>query len=199
MASHPDGPDPERADLTMLLREHGAGRRDRESRLMTGVYAELRKIADAHVRGRQADRTLQPTVLVHEAYLKLFDQSRLDVNNRHHFYALAAVAMRRLVVDDARRSSRKKRGGDQRRLPLDEAFAEAADEMGVDLLDLDLALSELAEADEQQSRVVELRFFGGLEIAEIADVLGVSKRTIEREWRSARAWLHHKLKPRREP
>jgi len=181
--------EPSAAELTVFLdalRDGDAP--EAEAALMPHLYAELRVIATACMRGQRPDHTLQPTALVSEAYLKLFQRTDAQWNDRKHFFALAAKAMRQLLVDHARGRSRAKRGGDRQQVTLDAAIAEAG-AIDHDLLDLDAALSELAELDEQQARVVELRYFGGLEMAQIADVLGVSLSTVEREWRASRAWL----------
>jgi RNA polymerase sigma-70 factor (ECF subfamily) len=140
----------------------------------------------------RVDHTLQPTALVHEAYLKLIDQSCAHWQDRAHFFAVAAQALRRILVDHARRHVAAKRGGPHTKLQLNEGLI-AAYEQTVDLLALDDALSRLAEQDGQRARVVELRFFGGLTVDEAATVLDVSARTVERQWRYARAWLYREL------
>jgi RNA polymerase sigma factor (TIGR02999 family) len=179
-------PSPELTRYLEALRAGEAGRV--EGTLMPLVYDELRTIASACMRGQRVDHTLQPTALVNEAFLKLFKTPEAGWNDRKHFYAVAARAMRQLLVDHARARRGDKRGGGRDRLPLDVAIAQAAS-IDVDLIDLDAALTELSEMDRQQAQVVELRYFAGLEMAEIADALGVSKSTVEREWRFARAWL----------
>ncbi len=182
-----------RPDLTQFLVDLGRGAADGESRLLPYVYDELRAIADRMMSGQPRGRTLHATVLVHEAYLKLFDGDRLDLNDRNHFFALAARAMRQVIVDEARGRGRRKRGGDRHRQALHESVA-ITDAPDVGILDLDAALSELAELDERQGQVVELRFFGGLDLPQVADVIGVSRATAEREWYAARAWLGHRLR-----
>ncbi len=187
-----DGEGDRPAELTGFLNELARGNSQAGETLMPYVYDELRVIAESYMRRQHADHTLQPTALVNEAYLKLFRPEAVGWNDRKHFFSLAAKAMRQLLVDHARRASRAKRGSGQRPQTLDEAFAQSS-EFPVDLLDLNLALEELSRRDERQGRVVELRYFGGLDMEEVAKVMDVSKRTVEREWRAARAWLGHRL------
>jgi RNA polymerase sigma factor (TIGR02999 family) len=159
--------------------------------LMAHVYDELRRLAAGYLRRERADHTLQPTALVHEAYVRLAAQRGVDWRNREHFVGVAAEMMRRVLVDYARRHGRTKRGGGLR-LPLNEAdgFAEGeADE----LVALDEALRRLARRHPQKSRIVELRFFGGLSIEETARILNVSDSTVERDWKFARAWLAREM------
>ncbi len=163
--------------------------------LMPAVYDELRRLARGYLRRERSDHTLQPTALVHEAYLRLVDQDRLRWQGRTHFFAVGAQMMRRLLVDHARKRGRAKRGHDWQRVTLDHAVtpllgrALTPDE----LLGLDLAIEKLATLDQRQARIVELRFFAGLEVAEVAEILGVSKRTVEGQWTHARAWLRREL------
>ena len=189
-------PEGEAGALTRFLRD-GAGRSWSDSELVPQLYAELRAIADGYLRKPDRRRTLQPTALVHEVFIKLFGGARLDVNDRRHFFRLAARAMRQLLVDHARRGRGSKRDA-AREVTLDEAVASAAC-IEVDWLDLHAALEELAGLDERQAHVVELRFFGGLEMDEVAEALEVSKSTVEREWRAARAWLGVRLVGRGAP
>ncbi len=156
------------------------------------VYEELRKLARFRFRAERADHTLQSTALVHEAFLKLVDQSRIRWRNRAHFYGIASRLMRRILVDHARAQKAIKRGSGHK-LTLDEALA-AAQERDVDLLALDIALQELAEMDPQQGQIVELRFFGGLTIEETSEVLSISPATVKREWTTAKAWLFSQLR-----
>jgi RNA polymerase sigma factor (TIGR02999 family) len=178
-------------DVTRLLISLREGRREALNDLFPLVYEELRAIARRRmpVGGEQ---TLGTTALVHEAYLKLFDHTRLTVNDRSHFYALAARAMRQILIDHARRRGAAKRGGDLRRLDLDDATIAVEDRAG-ELLALDEALQRLARLDERMGQVVELRFFGGLSVDETAEVLGVDPRTVKRDWRKARAVLYQEL------
>lgn len=182
----------ESAHLTRFLSELGRGDAEAEASLMPQVQEELRLIAGALMRRQRSDHTLQPTELVSEAYLKLFGSAGLQVSDRKHFYRLAARAMRQLLVDHARRKKRLRRGGEAQVLPLDEAIAQVQ-EAGVDWSELDEALEELARLDEREARVVELRYFGGLEMTEISETLGASLSTVERDWRSARAWLARRV------
>ena len=160
------------------------------------VYDQLRGLAEAFLRRERPDHTLQPTALVHEAYLRLAEQDRAAWNDSSHFQATAATMIRRILVDHARGHKAAKRGGDWHRVTLSEASDGTGD---VDLLELDEALVELAGLDERQARVVELRFFGGLGIKEAAAQLGVSPRTVDGDWRLARAWLHRRLGLGEEP
>jgi len=167
-------------------------------RLMPAVYDELRALARNYLRRERQDHTLQPTALVHEAYLRLVDQSRVDWKGRTHFYAVAAVAMRRILTDQARMHRRGKRGHGWRRILLDESAA-ANKQEEIDSIALNDALQTLAALDEFQARIVELRFFGGLTVQEVAHVLGVSKRKVEGDWTHAKAWLRKVLDPASQP
>ncbi len=181
-------------DITQLLQAWSDGRRDALDAIVPLVYDELRRQAHHYLRRERAEHTLQTTALVNEAYLKLVEQNRVVWQNRAHFFGIAANLMRRILVDYAREKNRAKRGGSKENLPLEEAFYVAAtEENEVDLLVLDKVLNELAEIDEQQARIVELRYFSGLSIAETAEVLKISTATVKRDWNMAKAWLHHEL------
>jgi len=156
------------------------------------VYTELRRIANRYLQGERSDHTLQSTALVHEAYVRMTEQNLPQWQNRAHFFAVAAQIMRQILVDYARSHRASKRGGDVFKLALDEA-EEQAQVRDVDIVALDDALKDLAEMDEQQSRVVELKFFGGLSIEDTAEVLGISASTVKRDWITARAWLYREL------
>jgi RNA polymerase sigma factor (TIGR02999 family) len=156
------------------------------------VYQELHRLAQSYMRGERPGHTLQTTALVHEAYLRLIDTSRVDWQNRVHFYAVAARLMRRILVDFARSREQIKRGGGLQQVSLDEALTFAEDRSAA-FLDLDRALLELAKLDERQCQIVELRFFGGLTEPEIAEVLQVSPRTVNSDWSLARSWLLREL------
>lgn len=160
--------------------------------LLPIVYDELHDLAEGYLRRERKDHTLQPTALVHEAFLRLVDQSRVDWRGRTHFFGVAAQAMKRILIDHARRRRRAKRGGDWRRVALDDAVV-PPELVDVDLVALHDALETLAELDPRQARVVELRFLGGLTVNEVAEVLGVSKRTVEGDWTHAKAWLRAEL------
>ncbi len=178
-------------DVTRLLRQWSEGDPDAHGRLVELVYDELHRLAQAQLRREHAPRTLGPTALVHEAYLRLAGQD-LDWKDRAHFFGIAAVTMRRILVEAARRRGSAKRGGDWRRVTLGTEVA-ALEERGLDLLDLDRALDALARLDPRQARVVELRFFLELGVEETAEVLGLSPATVKREWSVARAWLFRQL------
>lgn len=176
--------------VTELLAAWRAGDRGAVNRLMPLVYDELRRIARRHSGG--PDRTLRTTALAHEAYLKLAAHSRLAVQDRQHFFAIAAKAMRQLVVDHARRRTAGKRGGDAPVLTLED-FEIPVNDRACEMLALDEALERLSALDETLSRIVELRFFAGLSVEEIATALDCSTRTVKRDWRKARAFLHREL------
>ena len=156
------------------------------------VYDELRRLAARYLRRESPGNTLQPTALVHEAFLKLAGQQRVDWQGRTHVLAIGAKAMRRILVDHAKRKHRVKRGGGLKRIQLDEAAA-LSPERDEDLLAVDEALEKLAGIDERQAAIVELRFFGGMTVEEVAQSLGISKRTVESEWTMVRAWLRREL------
>jgi RNA polymerase sigma factor (TIGR02999 family) len=179
-------------DVTQILQEASGGDKNAPARLMPLVYDELRRLANHYLRQERADHTLQPTALVHEAYLKLIDQSRVDWQNRAHFFGVAAQSMRRILVDHARGHQASKRGGSQQKIALDEAV-DYSQPRDLDLVALDDALKTLARMDERQSRIVELRFFGGLTIEETAEALGVSPATVKVDWNMAKAWLRREI------
>ena len=157
--------------------------------LLPLIYDELRSLASNYLRRERPDHTLQPTALVHEAYLRMVDQTQVNWQNRAHFFGVAAQMMRRILVDHARARNAEKRGQDYQKVSLDENLDKAV-ERDDELIALDDALKILAEMDEQKSRIVELRFFGGLSVEETAEVLGVSAPTVKRQWRMAKAWLY---------
>jgi RNA polymerase sigma-70 factor (ECF subfamily) len=162
------------------------------SRLLPIVYAELRRLAAHYMRGERQGQTIQPTDLVHEAYLRLAGQQRIDWQGRTHFLAMAATCMRRILVDRARRKNAEKHGGEGEKIQLDEAVVFSPDRSN-EILALDDALKRLAELSPRQSRTVDLRFFGGLTIEEIAQIEGVSPRTVKQDWKLARAWIHREI------
>jgi RNA polymerase sigma factor (TIGR02999 family) len=180
------------SDVTQLLDAAAAGNRNAAAQLLPLVYDELRKLAAARMSAEASDHTLQPTALVHEAYLRLVgpeDQNRWD--NRGHFFAAAAEAMRRILVEAARKKARLKHGGN-RRVDFENIEPEAPSERD-DLIALDEALTRLAEEDPQAAQLVELRHFSGITLAEAAQILGISPRTADRVWAFARAWLHREI------
>jgi RNA polymerase sigma factor (TIGR02999 family) len=181
--------------VTDLLRRWQAGDAAALAELTPLVYQELHRIAGRHLAREGPGHTLQATALVHEAFLKLVDQRRVAWENRGHFFNLAASLMRRILVDHARGAQRLKRGGGAPRVSLDDA-TEAAAAGGLDLADvltLDAALDALAAVDRRQSQIIELRFFGGLTLDEVADAMAISSGTVKREWTFARAWLYERL------
>lgn len=184
-------------NVTELLREWSGGDREALEKLIPIVYQELRLQAARYLRRENQGHTLQTTALVHEAYLRLIEQRDVRWQNRAHFFAIAARLMRRILVDHARRKHAAKRGGLNLKLSLDGAVS-AADGDDVDLIAVDEALTKLSALDEQQGRVVELRFFSGLGVEETAEVLGVSPRTVKRDWSVAKAWLHREISGRAE-
>jgi RNA polymerase sigma factor (TIGR02999 family) len=182
-------PEPE---VTALLRDWSGGDRAALERLMPLVYAELRKVAAGYLKSERPDHTLQPTALVHEAYLRLVDQRGVNWQNRAHFFGIAAQMMRRILVDHARRRQAAKRDAPVFRL---ETAGGAGAEKDPELLALDVALEGLEALDPRQARIVELRFFGGLTVEETAEVAGISPATVKREWQTARAWLAREIRP----
>jgi RNA polymerase sigma factor (TIGR02999 family) len=183
---------PDTGNVTELLAEWRRGDQAALERLIPLVYAELRRVASARLRNEAANHTLQTTALVHEAYLRLVGLERMTLQNRTHFFAMAARLMREILVDHARRRDALKRGGGVTMTGLDEAHA-GADSGIVDILALDQALTELHALDPRLCRVVELRYFAGLTIAETADALDVSSATVERDWTVSKAWLLQRL------
>lgn len=179
-------------DVTRLLIEWKRGDATALDRIIPLVHAELRRIAARHLRRERPGHTLQPTALVHEAYLRLVPTSELEWRDRAHFFAVAARVMRQVLVDHARAHRAEKRGGAVQKVSIEEVAAPAAIP-DVDLLALEDALKRLFDFDPQQGRVVELRYFGGLTIEETAEVIGVSPATVKREWMMARAWLRREL------
>ena len=176
------------AEVTRLLMEWSNGQEQALDRLVPQIHRELRKLAASYMRKERPDHTLQPTALVNEAFLKLIDQRAVRWQNRAHFFGIAAQAMRRILVDHARAHAAGKRGDGIRKVPLDDAMM-IGGTVDIDLLALDESLTRLAAIDPQQSRVVELRFFGGLTMEETAEVMHISPATVGREWRMAKAWL----------
>jgi RNA polymerase sigma factor (TIGR02999 family) len=180
--------DPLRAEVTGLLKAWSSGRPEALDKLIPAVHHELKHLAAAYMRRERPDHTLQATGLVNEAYLRLVEQREVTWHDRRHFYGIAAQCMRRVLVDYARQRKAEKRGGDHTFVALDESL-DAGAERGTDLIALDDALATLARLDPRQAQVVELRYFGGLSIAETADQLQVSPATVKRDWESARVWL----------
>src|SRR5579863_6611357 len=187
----PDSATP--SEVTVLLAQLVDGDQQAASRLVPLVYKELRQMAGRYMRRERVDHTLQTTALVHEAYLKLVEQTPVSWQNRAHFFAVASQVMRHILVDHARGRLREKRGGGQAVLQLDEGLI-FSPEQSSELLEVDAALRRLSELDPRQGKIVELRFFGGLTVEETAAVLNISPKTVKRDWSVAKAWLHGELK-----
>lgn len=178
-------------DVTQLLQDWSQGDKTALERLTPIVYEELRRIARIHMNGERADHTLESTALVNEVFLKLFDCTRMQWRDRAHFFAMSSQLMRRILIDHARRRNLK-RGGNLKRVTL-AAAAGIGVEREMDLIALDDALNALAGIDERKSRIVEMRFFGGLSVEETAEALGISQITVIRDWNTAKAWLFRAL------
>jgi RNA polymerase sigma factor (TIGR02999 family) len=183
-------------DVTALLHAWTAGDTEARDRLMAVLYQELRRRAAAQLRRERPGHPLQPTALVHEAYLRLIDQRRVVWQNRGQFFGVACQIMRRILVDHARAHRRAKRSGQWARVTLDEKLR-AMSPVDVDVLDLDAALTRLTAFDPRKSQLAELRFFGGLSLEEAGESLGISLATAERDWQAARAWLLKELRGER--
>jgi RNA polymerase sigma factor (TIGR02999 family) len=192
MNSDPPVPPADAAPITDLLIQASGGDAAAIDRLLPVVYDQLHRIAHRALQGERSGHTLGTTGVVHEAYLKLVDQTRVGWRDRAHFFAVAALAMRRILVDYARRHRRAKRGGGASVVTLDEGVV-SLDERAENLVALDEALTRLSELNPRLSRVVECRFFGGLTEEEIAEALGVTTRTVKRDWAKARGWLYQEL------
>jgi RNA polymerase sigma factor (TIGR02999 family) len=180
-------------DVTALLCRWSAGDEKAPEQLMPLVYQQLRDLARRYLQRERGDHTLQPTALVHEAYLRMVDQSRVQWQNRAQFFGIAAQLMRRILVDHARAHIAAKRGGQAERISLEDAQI-SPEERAAELIELDAALTELAAVDMRKSRIVELRFFGGLSIEETAEAMGVNAATVRRDWTVAKTWLHHRIR-----
>ena len=180
--------------LTELLLSWGDGNDSAREALLPLVYEDLRQIARGYLRRERPGHTLQTTDLINEAYIRLVDHKGMRWQNRAHFYAVAAQAMRRILVDHARSRSYLKRGGDKRRVTLDEV-TDLAQDKAAEMIRLDDALTQLTFLDPRKSKVVELRYFGGMSVEETAEVLGISPVTVMREWRTAKGWLLRAMSP----
>ena len=179
------------ANVTQMLHAVSTGNRGELDALLSAIYNDLRRLAADQLRQERSDHTLQPTALVHEAYIKLVDQQSTDWRDRLHFFAVAARIIRRILVDHARSHQAAKRGGDWHRVPIEQVDKGTTD---IDLLALDEVLAELDGIDSRQAQIVELRFFGGLTVPEVADFLAISPRSVDRDWRCAKAWLYCRLR-----
>jgi RNA polymerase sigma-70 factor, ECF subfamily len=188
MAEHP-------SEITRLLIELTDGNRDVVDLILPHIYDELKRLASGYLRKERSDHTLQPTALVHEAYMKLIDQRRVQWQNRAHFFGIAAQVMRRILMDHARKHQAGKRGGEAEKLSIEEEILVVSQGRSAELIALDEALEELSRIDPQKAKIVELRYFGGLSIEETAEVVGVSVPTVNRHWRTAKAWLYSRVAP----
>lgn len=180
-------------EVTQILQEVTAGDQQAIKRLLPLVYAQLREISAKHLRHERRGHTLQPTALTHEAYLRLVGERQIPWQNRAQFLAVAARCMRQILINHANARRAEKRGGDAARVPLTDADVSSPIGSAIDVMDLEGALQDLAALDERQARVVELRFFAGMGVEDVAEVLGISPRTVEADWRFARAWLRDRL------
>ena len=180
------------SEATQILTAISTGDRSRTDRLMEIVYDDFRGLAASYLDDETQSHTLQPTAVVHEAFIRLVDQDQIDWQGRSHFFAVGATTMRRILVDHARRKAAGKRGGGRQRIALHEELT-VSPRRDEDVLAVDEALKKLAEIDEQRSRIVELRFFGGLTNDEVAEVLGISKRAVQKQWAGTRVWLRRQL------
>lgn len=181
-------------DITLWLQQWSGGNADALNALLPVVYAELHRQAANYLRRERVGHTLQPTALINEVYLRLIDQKHVNWQNRAHFFGIAAQAMRRILVDHAKSRHRDKRGGNAENLPIEAAELAISKTKSVDLVALDEALTRLAQLDERQARIVELRFFSGMSVDETAEALNISAATVKNDWRSAKAWLFLELK-----
>jgi RNA polymerase sigma factor (TIGR02999 family) len=179
-------------EVTQILVELRQGNREAESKLIPLVYTELRRIAANHLRHEAPDHSLQPTALVHEAYLRLIRINEVDWQSRSHFFAVSATLMRRILVDHARANQARKRGDGVSPIAFDEAMMPGP-QRAPEILALDDALERLAKLDERQAKIVEMRFFAGMSEEEAGEALGISSRTVKRDWRVAKAWLYKEL------
>lgn len=180
------------SEITQLLINWSQGDKAALDQLVPLVYPELRRLAKRHMGRESPEHTLQTSALINEAYLKLVDQQNVHWQNRAHFFAVAAQVMRHILVDHARTRNYAKRGGGAHKLPLDEAAA-LTEQRAAQLVALDDALRDLSALDGRKSQIIELRFFGGLSLEETAEVMKISPSTVQREWRAAKAWLHHTM------
>lgn len=180
-------------DITRLLREWKKGDESAIDELFPLVYNDLRQQARNYLRSERSDHTLQPTALVHEAYLRMLRLGQTEWENRAHFYAVSAIMMRRILVDHARQVAAEKRGGNLQRVTLQNIPAQV-EQKAIDLLELNDALDRLAEIEERKARIVEMTYFGGLAQKEIAEILDITEKTVQRDWKFAKLWLFRELK-----
>ncbi len=182
------------AEITLLLGKWRQGDAEALEQVAQYVYDELKRRASAYMKNERSGHTLQTTGLVHEAFIKLIDKKEIEWNDRSHFLAAASQAMRRILVDHARNRKREKRGGKDENLPLDDVKEVSSENVSVDLVDLDEALQNLAAFDLRQAQIVEMKYFGGMTLDEIAETLDISRVTVNRDWQIAKAWLRQRLR-----
>ena len=186
---------PESQDITLLLQQIGKGNENAPDELFAVVYEELRRLAYGYMQNERSDHTLQPTALVHEAFIQLVGWENVTWQNRAHFFAVAARIMRQVLIESARQKKSAKRGGSWQKIVLEEAISfPTQGNREFDLLEINDAIEALAELDERQANIVELRFFGGLTYEETGHALDISSKTVQREWTLAKAWLRRRLK-----
>jgi RNA polymerase sigma factor (TIGR02999 family) len=183
---------PDLRDITRILRQLTSGNADAASQLLNVVYPELRRLAATYFKNEPKGHLLEPTALVHEAYIKLIDQRDVEWDGRTHFFSVGALAMRRILVDYARQNRRKKRSGQWKQIELEDDVLLSRHNLD-DVMAVEDALCRLAELDDRQAKIVEMRFFGGLSVDQVAVAMGLSKRTVEAEWTMAKAWLRIQL------
>ncbi len=182
------------AEITELLNAAASGQAESQAALFDAVYSELHRLSAANLRRERGDHTLQPTALVHEAYLRLVGGRQLHFESRAHFFVTAARTMRRILIDHARSHQASKRSGQLKRVDLDGCQSISFTEQAEELISLDTALEKLATLNARQARVVELRFFSGLGVEETSNVMGISEKTVKRDWALARAWLEKEIR-----
>jgi RNA polymerase sigma factor (TIGR02999 family) len=184
----------EKSDVTQLLVRLKSGENKVYEELYPLIYGELRQIAYGQMRGQSADHTMTKTALVHEAYLKMIDQTTIDFSDKSHFLAIASKCMRQILIDHARKKHAQKRGGNQKDLTFIDDIFNNQQQKAKELIDIDAALNELEKLNERLAQVVEMRFFGEMSIDDTAQALGISQSTVKRDWLKARGWLYKELK-----
>lgn len=185
-----------KAEITLLLKQIKSGKNEAYDQLYPLIYEELRKLANRHMVKQSDDHTLSKTELVHETYLKMVDQSKIDFTDKNHFLAISSKCMRQILIDHARKKYAQKRGGKDKDLTYIDGILNSQQQKAEELIDIDSALNELEKLNDRLAKVVEMRFFGEMTIEDTADYLEVSRSTIKRDWEKARGWLYNELKGR---